>query len=74
MPSPTLVEHRVLSLLGMPNSLTEAAHSVREARENKVGPVALAFHESVLAEVERRLAQRRPRPYVADSAWAALAS
>lgn len=74
MPSPTLVEHRVLSLLGMPNSLTEAAHSVREARENKVGPVALAFHESVLAEVERRLAQGRPRAYVANTAWPALAS
>lgn len=74
MPSPTLVDHRVLSLLGMGNALTEAAHSVREARENKVSPVALAFHEAVLAEVERRLAQRRPRSYVANTPWPAIAS
>ena len=74
MPSPTLVENRVLSLLGMANALTEAAHSVREAREMKVSPVALAFHEAVLAEVERRLAQRRPRPYVANTPWPAIAS
>jgi hypothetical protein len=65
MSTPTLVEHRVLSLLGHPNALTEAAHSVREARENRVNPTALAFHEAVLIEVERRLAaRRRPRPYV----------
>lgn len=74
MPSPTLVENRVLSLLGMANALTEAAHSVREAREMKVSPVAVAFHEAVLVEVERRLAQKRSRPYVANTPWPAIAS
>jgi hypothetical protein len=75
MSSPTLIEHRVLSLLGMPNALTEAAHYVREAKENRVGPVALAFHEAVLAEVERRLARRRPRSYTgATTPWPAVAS